>query len=142
MKTATARAATAAATDSRPGGRPRLKPLDLTIALVAAAAVAVSAIVAYGPAASRAEAVIRGRGGDWVYPLDAERKIAVEGPLGETIVLIEGGTVRVVDSPCLNKTCIAAGAISRPGQWVACLPNQVFVSVEGRGDGGVDASVY
>lgn len=103
---------------------------------------ALSAVAVYGPSGGEAEAVIRGRDGEWVYPLSADRKVPVEGPLGETIVLIQGGTVRVLDSPCPNKTCVAAGAIAKPGQWVACLPNQVFISVEGRGDGGVDASVY
>jgi len=121
----------------------RLRPLDLAIGLVAAGVVAFSAIAAYGQGGGQAEAVIRGRDGEWVYPLTADRELRVDGPLGETTVVIRDKTIRITDSPCPNKTCIAAGAIGKPGQWVACLPNQVFVSVEGRGaGGGVDAIVY
>ena len=121
----------------------RLKPLDIIIAVVAVGAIAIGAASAYGPGGGKLSAVLKGRGGEWVYPLSADREVRVAGPLGDTIVEISGKTVRIIDSPCPNKTCIAAGAISKPGQWVACLPNQVFVSVEGRrANDGIDASVY
>jgi hypothetical protein len=121
----------------------RLKPLDIAIALAAAGAIAFSAASAYGPGKGPAEAAIKGRGGEWVYPLSVDRDISVAGPLGETRIEIRDKAVRIEDSPCANKTCIASGAISRPGQWLACLPNQVIVRIEGGSeDEGVDASVY
>jgi hypothetical protein len=121
----------------------RLKPLDIVIALVAVGAISLAAASAYGPGGGQLNAVLKGRDGTWVYPLSADREVRVAGPLGDTIVEINGKTVRIDDSPCPNKTCIAAGAIGKPGQWIACLPNQVFVSVEGRrADDGIDASVY
>jgi hypothetical protein len=121
----------------------RLRPLDLAIALAAAGAVALSAASAYGPGKGRAEAVISGRDGQWVYPLSADRDIAVAGPLGDTHIEIRAHSIHIEDSPCPNKTCIAAGSIAASGQWIACLPNRVFVRVEGGGaSGGVDASVY
>jgi hypothetical protein len=69
-----------------------------------------------------------------VFPLDAEEHIGVSGPLGETVVEISGGQSRVLSSPCANQTCVAAGHLSRRGQWAACLPNKVFVYIEGTGD--------
>jgi hypothetical protein len=121
----------------------RLRPLDIVIALAAAGAIAFAAVSAYGPGSGPVNAVLKGRGGEWIYPLSADRDVRVAGPLGDTVVEIRGKSVRIVASPCPNKTCIAAGAIERPGQWLACLPNQVFVSIEGRrADGGVDASAY
>ena len=88
-------------------------------------------------------AVIKGRDGEWVYPLSTERVLRVAGPLGDTVIEIRGKSLRVEDSPCPNKTCVAAGSIDRPGQWLACLPNQVIARIEGRReDVGVDASVY
>ncbi len=121
----------------------RLKPLDIVIAIAAAGLVAFSAVSAYGTGGGQASAVLKGRGGEWVYPLGADRELRVAGPLGDTVVEIRDKKVFIEDSPCPNKTCIAAGSIDSPGEWLACLPNQVFVSIEGRrADGGVDASVY
>jgi hypothetical protein len=121
----------------------RLKPLDLLITVAAACLVAFTAFSAYAPGSGQARAIIKGPGGEWIYPLSADREVKVAGPLGETLVVIWGKRVQIIDSPCPNKTCIAAGAIDRPGQWLACLPNQIIVRVEGgRTDAGVDASVY
>jgi hypothetical protein len=121
----------------------RLKLLDIVIATAAAAVVAITAIAAYGPDGGRPNVVLKGVGGEWVYPLDANRELKVSGPLGDTIVEIRDKAAFIENSPCPNKTCIAAGSISRPGQWLACLPNQVIVRIEGgSAEGGVDASVY
>jgi hypothetical protein len=121
----------------------RIKPLDLVIILAAAGAVAYSAVLVYGRAEGRAQVVISGKDGEWVYPLSSDREVAVPGPLGETRILISDKSVRIADSPCPNKTCIASGAISEPNQWIACLPNQVLVRIEGDASGEkIDAGAY
>jgi hypothetical protein len=121
----------------------RLKPFDIVIAIAAAALVAFTAVSAYGPGGGTERAIITGRDGEWIYPLSPDREVRVAGPLGDTIVQIRNKTLRIEDSPCPNKTCIAAGSIDGTGQWLACLPNQVIVRIEGRSkDAGVDASVY
>jgi hypothetical protein len=74
---------------------------------------------------------IKGPSQEWVFPLDTRQTLEVEGPLGDTIVEISGGAVRVVDSPCPEKICVKTGQISRPGQTIACLPNRVFVVIRG-----------
>jgi hypothetical protein len=121
----------------------RVKALDLLIVLAAAGAVALSGVLAYGPKGGRAEVVIAGRDGEWIYPLSSDREISIAGPLGDTRVIIRDKSVRITDSPCPNKTCIASGAIAEPNQWIACLPNRVLVRIEGSGTSeGVDAGVY
>jgi hypothetical protein len=121
----------------------RVKALDLVIAIAAAGAIALTAASAYAPGKGPAEVTITGNGGVWAYPLSIDRRIAIAGPLGETHVEIRSKSVHIEDSPCPNKTCIAAGSISAPGQWLACLPNRVFVRVDGgTADEEVDASVY
>jgi hypothetical protein len=121
----------------------RLKALDLVIALAAAGAIALTAASAYAPGKGPAEVTITGKDGVWAYPLSIDRKVAIAGPLGDTHIEIRAKAVHIEDSPCPNKTCIAAGAISGSGQWLACLPNRVFVRVDGgTADEGVDASVY
>ena len=37
-----------------------------------------------------------------------------------------------------RQVCVHMGAISKPGQWVACLPNKVFVRVRGNSGQGID----
>lgn len=121
----------------------RLRSLDYLVLLACAAAIAISAAFVYGGGRSNPRVEISGDEGKWIYPLDKDQQIEVRGPLGLTKVGIEGGRVHIEDSPCPNKTCIAAGSIHEPGQWLACLPNKVFVRIEGgKEEAGVDASVY
>ena len=65
-------------------------------------------------------------------PLDAdvERTIAVQGPLGVTRIEICGNSARVVSSPCPDKICVRMGWLSRVGEYAACIPNRVVVTVE------------
>ncbi|MFA6505053.1 MAG: NusG domain II-containing protein, partial [Treponemataceae bacterium] len=61
----------------------------------------------------------------------SEETLRVKGEIGETVVHIHDGKASVESSPCSNQTCVAAGSIDSNGQWVACLPNGVFVRIEG-----------
>jgi hypothetical protein len=127
----------------QPRARHRLKSFDIVITLVAILAVGLSAAWAYAPGAGEARVVVQGRDGEWIYPLSGDREIDVAGPLGLTRVEIRGKSARIEDSPCPNQTCVASGAIETSGQWIACLPNEVLVRIEGgSADAGVDASTY
>jgi hypothetical protein len=72
----------------------------------------------------------------WAYDINVDRVETFSGPVGNTTVEIKDGFVRVVSSDCLNKVCISAGKISKVGQWIICLPNDVFVLIEGSIDSG------
>ena len=114
-----------------------LKPFDIPVILAACLLTAAAFYSAYGPAASAGrggaavQVTLRGEGGSWVYPLDAEEKVEVPGPLGNTVIRIHGNEAWVESSPCANQSCVAAGRIKKPGQWTACLPNNVFLVMEG-----------
>ncbi|MBP7095074.1 MAG: NusG domain II-containing protein [Spirochaetia bacterium] len=110
--------------------RSPVKPLDLALVAAAILATAFGAVSALG-ARGTPRVIVSDGDSEWIYPLDVDRSLSVEGPLGVTLVVIEGGHVHVHESPCGNQTCVAAGEIERPGQWVACLPNKVFVRVDG-----------
>jgi hypothetical protein len=128
-------AAVGAATKSR------LKILDIAIiALATGALVAVSMVVYAGPAP--ATVVVSSSKGEWIYPLAEDRIVEVEGLLGITEIHIEGGKAGIHDSPCTNKTCIASPPLHRTGDWSACLPNGVFMRIDGSETGdGLDATV-
>jgi hypothetical protein len=121
------------------GSRLRLKALDLAAVAAALAVIALASIRAYGGRPGAEVLHLRGPGREWVYPLGSDRTVTVSGPLGDTVVEIRGGQARVLSSPCAEKLCVRSGAIARPGQWVACLPNRVFLDVQGRSKGSVDA---
>ena len=66
----------------------------------------------------------------WYYQVDKDKEIKVEGNLGESTIKIQDGFVSFENSPCPNKLCVLSSAISKNGQWIACLPNGVFVRIE------------
>ncbi|MDR3356931.1 MAG: NusG domain II-containing protein [Spirochaetaceae bacterium] len=100
--------------------------MALSLALFAA-----SAVFVYGGAARSGAVRVSGRYGTWLYPLDSVETVIVHGPIGNTLVEISGGVARIVASPCRNQTCVSMPPVRRHGQWTACLPNQVIISVDG-----------
>jgi len=112
----------------------RLKIFDVIIVLIVTSLTFLAAYMAYMKPQGKSQVVIRGEGREWVYPIEAEATVAVNGPLGCTTVRIHGNSAWVESSPCDNHTCIAVGAIHNQGDWVACLPNNVLVIVHGIDD--------
>jgi hypothetical protein len=120
----------------------KLRLFDYIVLLLALGAIAAVSLYAYSGSSQPESVRIQGGEGEWIYPLDQDTRVLVRGPLGVTEVVIAGGAVRVIDSPCAEKICIITGAVSRPGAWIACLPNQVFVRVTGKDEQGVDATAF
>ena len=116
-----------------------MKPLDFFVIVLALALTLAIAVTVYsGEAASRV--IVRGPDKTWIYPLDTEEQVIVNGAIGETRVMIQKGRAAIVSSPCSGQTCVAAGGMHKNGQWAACLPNRVFLLVEGVDSGdAVDA---
>jgi hypothetical protein len=65
----------------------------------------------------------------YLLPLDKNRTVPVEGPMGKTFVEIKDNRVRIQDSPCHNKLCIRQGWIKKGS--LVCLPNRVVVTIDG-----------
>ncbi|PLX79256.1 MAG: hypothetical protein C0615_02615 [Desulfuromonas sp.] len=78
------------------------------------------------------------RDGELVFraPLQEERTVPLEGSLGTTSLMIEGGTARIVDSPCPYKVCVGMGAIDHSGEIIACVPNRLLVRVVSQDESG------
>jgi hypothetical protein len=121
-----------------------LKPMDFAAIALSLILTIYTGVAVYTGTQQAAQVLIQGSGRTWLFPLDAEERITVPGPIGETVVEIRGGRVRVLSSPCGNQTCVAAGHIRRRGEWAACLPNKVLVAIEGSTDDGetLDAAVW
>ena len=66
--------------------------------------------------------------------LHEEKNVTIDGTYHLTIVLTEDG-VCVTASDCPTQDCVRTGTISRPGQSIVCLPEQVVIRLDGKGDG-------
>lgn len=62
----------------------------------------------------------------FVYDLSKNSIYTFDGPLGKTQIEIKDKKVRIIDSPCPNRTCVA----QKWGTVLVCLPNKIFVTVE------------
>lgn len=107
------------------------KVMDFVFIVLVLAIATVSGILIYGNRSGKEQLVIEAPGGTWLYALDTDRTIEIPGALGNSIIRIEGGAARFLNSACPNKTCVAAPALSHTGEWNACLPNQVIIRVDG-----------
>ncbi|MDR0569170.1 MAG: NusG domain II-containing protein [Spirochaetaceae bacterium] len=107
-----------------------LKPADLGVIGVTLAVTVFSAASVYAGNRAQNRILIEGPQDRWIFPLDHAETLAIPGYLGDTVVELRDSQVRVISSPCGNQTCVAAGPIRSRGQWTACLPNGVLISID------------
>ena len=74
-------------------------------------------------------------GSGLILHLSEDGRWQVHGPLGETIIEVRDGCIRVEDSPCPHKLCVQMGCRNRRGDIIACIPNKVIIHVQGGGAG-------
>ena len=111
-----------------------LKPIDYIVIVVSIALVVGASVYASSAGAPPQLVQIDTETDTLIYPLDEDRELNVQGPLGHSHIRIEDGQVMFVDSPCPEKICVTTGRIGRTNQWAACLPNRIFVTVLGEQD--------
>ncbi|MDR3276228.1 MAG: NusG domain II-containing protein [Treponema sp.] len=110
----------------------KIRPLDFAVLGLALVLTGFAAYWVYAKPDESPQVHITATGGrEWIYPIDAEETLRVPGPLGITVVRIQGGDTWVESSPCANKVCVNAGHVQGPGSFVACLPNNVMIVIEG-----------
>jgi hypothetical protein len=74
--------------------------------------------------------------------LQHSQRLQVRGRLGESLIEIDAGRIRFHASPCPGKQCIHAGWLSRGGELVTCLPNQVSIELHSAEENEFDAIAY
>lgn len=75
-------------------------------------------------------------------PLNQDLTKEIQGKDGGTnLLVIRGGKAWIGDASCPDHLCVKKQAISRTGESIICLPNQVVVTIEEstEGESGVDA---
>jgi hypothetical protein len=99
------------------------------------------AAYAYQDRGGATSVLIEAQGAEWIYPLDKDREVTVEGPVGPTTISIQDGGVHVVQASCRDKVCVSMGTVSAAGAWIACLPNRLFIRILGS-DAETDATAF
>jgi hypothetical protein len=115
---------------------------DLVIIFLAVGLTAFSAYTAYVKPQAVSRVLIRSQRQTWSFPLETEETVNVSGSLGTTVVRIYGNQAWVESSPCENQSCVTQGPLKQQGNWAACLPNGVFVMIEGRDETSPDAVAW
>ncbi len=119
---------------SKPDLKP--KPMDALVVIIVVAFAVMTAAFVYGK--NRGEtltATVKHRGQVAAQvalsTLTEEKKITIDGQYHLTVTLTKDG-VSVTESDCPGQDCVHTGRITRAGQSIVCLPEQVVVTLEGK----------
>lgn len=119
-----------------------LKPLDFVCFFLSVAAIVFSFVAVRKTGGSAPSLVITTPSGQYVYELSKDGEYSVEGKIGISKIVVSGGKAYFTESPCPNKTCVQCAPISHNGEWIACMPNDVFVRIESKSESDVDAVAF
>lgn len=99
-----------------------------------AALAAILAFNLFWEEGSRGEWAVIRKNGTIIAELDLQKKqrVQVTGPLGTTLIDIDGGRARVAADPGPRQYCVKQGWLSHNGEVAICAPNQVSLQIRGR----------
>lgn len=106
------------------------KPLDYLLILLGLILCTFSVMAATSQQEGTPLLILTSPTKEYIYPLDTDTTVQIPGLEGVSTIQIQQGQAQYLDSPCANKTCVAASPIHRNGEWSACLPNGIFMRVE------------
>ena len=108
-----------------------IKPADFLFLAISVILIALSLAALSGNEQGPAVAVIKVKDTEYIYPLNQPRELEFEGVLDKAHLMIHDGCIEFVESPCRDKICIHMGQARKDGDFLACLPNRIIVTVEG-----------
>ncbi|MCM1307014.1 MAG: NusG domain II-containing protein [Butyrivibrio sp.] len=76
-----------------------------------------------------------------VYPLSENAVYEFSAFYGHNTLVIENGFAYMSESTCHDHICEGMGRISKVGETIICLPNELFVKVTDGEEGDYDAVV-
>ena len=106
------------------------RPVDFLILILFSALAVASILFLKTSKNSERRLVINSGEKEFIYPLDKNRELQIEGVIGISVIEIQDGRAFFKKSPCSNHTCIQMGAVSGENDWAACLPNDIFIRIE------------
>jgi hypothetical protein len=76
-------------------------------------------------------------------PLDKDLDhLRIKGLKGHVDIKIENRYVSITSATCIHKTCMNMAPISKPGENLICIPNQINISIAGEKAVGVDSITF
>lgn len=66
----------------------------------------------------------------------------IEGLKGHVDIRIKNKSVNIISATCKHKTCMNMEHISRPGENLICIPNQINITIAGKSSMGVDSITF
>lgn len=108
----------------------KIKPLDILILSLILTTIFLTSVFIYSNKSKELYLSIKAPSGEWLFSMKENRKVNITGAIGITTIKIENEEAYVVSSACKNKTCVSALRLKNYGDWNACLPNKVFLSIE------------
>ncbi|MBN2440009.1 MAG: NusG domain II-containing protein [Spirochaetales bacterium] len=109
-----------------------IKPGDIIIIFISLCFIIFFSAFIYNNTITNKQLSILTQEKEFIYSLQKDREIEVQGPLGVSIIHIKNGRVSMHSSPCPLKLCVAKRSISNPAEWIACLPNKVMLIIKGK----------
>ncbi|MDQ6992181.1 MAG: NusG domain II-containing protein [Mariprofundus sp.] len=110
------------------------------LTLIAVAWLFIHALMASGPAQA---AIYYNKTLLATYPLPQTGQASIHfeamGKLGISEITIDQQGARITSSPCITQQCVLSGAHRHSGDMIACVPNQILVTIRGRSDTQFDA---
>ena len=105
----------------------KIRPLDI---IIASFTIGVGIFLTIKNLSQKGSSVsVKADGKQYEYTAKKDGIYKVKGAIGITTFEIKDGRVRIIDSPCPNKTCVNQGWHSP----LVCLPNNVIISLEEEG---------
>ncbi len=88
------------------------------------------------PQGDRVSITVNGK--ETLYSLETDRVIPLDTAKGHNQVIIKDHTVYMESANCPDQICVRHKAVSKNGETIICLPNQVFIEVESSKEKDID----
>ncbi len=85
------------------------------------------------------------RGDSLIKKLSLDKDIEhykIEGFKGHVAIMIKNKSVSITSATCKHKTCMNMEPISKPGENLICIPNQINIAIAGKSALGVDSTTF
>ena len=109
----------------------KLKVVDIIVTLLTIIAALTAGFIIYRNYTPPELLEITCRDGIMVYRLGQDKEISINGPLGDSMIVIENKQAYFKYSPCPDKLCEKSGHLEKSGEWTGCLPNMIFIRITG-----------
>jgi hypothetical protein len=118
----------------------KLKKADIVLVLALLLVAAAAGLFMLVVRDAGAEAVVVQDGKEILrLPLNEDTEEVITRGEDSNTVVIRGGTARVTEANCPDKTCVHTGEIRYEGQTIVCLPHKLVVKIEGGETSDADA---